>query len=299
MGKKERGEGKNGKAGKRKEGKRDADAEDAMQIGEPGGWDEGGEEDLYVIDKTPAEDGAGGGDEGTSGKEKKKKKKSKGGAEGQQYKGDDGGEEAAKPEDKSRGSKRGSEAGRLDEAILPYVKQVAVLAKANDFEADEDRKIFVDNVWRELKMGKSEQLLRLITHKDGSTAVQSLLPLSSTKQLYRLCKGLKGAMARVIFNPYGSHVLEAIFGFVPRLVNASMEELQGKDSDDEEDDAEEEGASDQLESLEKMFAATCDELVGGWMEIMMDARGSHVLRAIIRALAGRPPPPPPSTDSNV
>ena len=46
MGKKERGEGKNGKAGKRKEGKRDADAEDAMQIGEPGGWDEGGEEDC-------------------------------------------------------------------------------------------------------------------------------------------------------------------------------------------------------------------------------------------------------------
>ncbi|KAJ1491553.1 hypothetical protein T484DRAFT_1774119, partial [Baffinella frigidus] len=32
--------------------------------------------------------------------------------------------------------------------------------------------------------------------------------------------------------------------------------------------------------------ATCDELAGGWMEIMMDARGSHVLRAIIRALAG-------------
>ena len=189
----------------------------------------------------------------------------------------------------SRGVKRGTEAGRLDEQLLPYVKEVTVLARANEFEADEDRELFVDNVWRELKMKKSEQLVRLITHKDGSAAVESLLPLSSPKQLYRVCRGLKGAMARVIFNPYGSHVLEALFGFVPRLVNASMAELAKKDDheddDDEEDDCEGEGDG-ALESLEKMFQATCDELAGGWMEIMMDARGSHVLRAILRALSG-------------
>jgi hypothetical protein len=187
----------------------------------------------------------------------------------------------------SRGVKRGTEAGRLDEQLLPYVKEVTELAHANEFEADEDRQLFVDNVWRELKMKKSEQLLRLITHKDGSAAVESLFGLSSSKQLYRVCRGLKGAMARVIFNPYGSHVLEALFGFVPRLVNASMDELTKKDEEDLDDNEDEgteiEGA---LEPLEKMFQDTCDELAGGWMEIMMDARGSHVLRAILRALSG-------------
>jgi len=198
--------------------------------------------------------------------------------------------EGADEKKSSRGVKRGTEAGRLDEQLLPYVKEVTVLARANEFEADEDRELFVDNVWRELKMRKAEQLLRLITHKDGSAAVESLLPLSSPKQLYRVCRGLKGAMARVIFNPYGSHVLEALFGFVPRLVNASMEELTKKnDDDDEEEGEEQEEDTSALESLEKMFQATCDELAGGWMEIMMDARGSHVLRAILRALSGLEP----------
>ena len=191
----------------------------------------------------------------------------------------------------SRGVKRGTEAGRLDEELLPYVKEVTVLARANEFEADEDRELFVDNVWRELKMRKSEQLVRLITHKEGSAAVESLLPLSSPKQLYRVIRGFKGTMARVIFNPYGSHVLEALFGFVPALVNASMDELTKKDDDNEEEEEgnEEEEDKGALEPLEKMFQATCDELAGGWMEIMMDARGSHVLRAILRALAGLEP----------
>ena len=209
--------------------------------------------------------------------------------------GDDVGGTGAEEERRagSRGVKRGTEAGRLDEELLPYVKEVTVLARANEFEADEDRELFVDNVWRELKMRKAEQLLRLITHKDGSAAVESLLPLSSPKQLYRVCRALKGAMARVIFNPYGSHVLEALFGFVPRLVNASMEELAPKGEDDEgrgEGEDEGEGRDEAaLEPLEKMFQATCDELAGGWMEIMMDARGSHVLRAILRALSGLEP----------
>jgi len=213
------------------------------------------------------------------------------------------GEEASVGDKKSsRGVKRGTEAGRLDEQLLPYVKEVTVLARANEFEADEDRELFVDNVWRELKMRKAEQLVRLITHKDGSAAVESLLPLSSPKQLYRVCRGLKGAMARVIFNPYGSHVLEALFGFVPRLVNASMEELTKKndDEDDGEEGEEQEEDTSALESLEKMFQATCDELAGGWMEIMMDARGSHVLRAILRALSGLEPkdkPQPEAGDS--
>jgi hypothetical protein len=37
---------------------------------------------------------------------------------------------------------------------------------------------------------------------------------------------------------------------------------------------------------------TCEELTGGWVEIMMDARGSHVLRAIVRALSGLEPKQP-------
>ncbi len=49
---------------------------------------------------------------------------------------DDGKE---KKKTKNTGTKRGSEAGRLDEATLPYVKEVTALAKADEFEADEDR----------------------------------------------------------------------------------------------------------------------------------------------------------------
>ncbi len=95
---------------------------------------------------------------------------------------------------------------------------------------------------------------------------------------YRVCRGLRGTMSRVIFNPYGSHVLEALFGFIPRLVNASMDEIAGGgDADAEQDEEEEaENISGELEPLEKLFQETCDELSGGWMEIMMDARGSHV-----------------------
>jgi hypothetical protein len=174
-------------------------------------------------------------------KPKKKKKKSKG-----------EGEESEQP--KNVGTKRGTEAGRLDEATLPYVREVTSLAKADDFETDEDRSIFVDNVWRELKMGNTDQLVRLITHKEGSVAVQSLLALSAPRQLYRFCRGLKGVMPRVIFNPYGSHVLEALFGYIPRLVNASMDDFKQAEEDGEEDGG---AAGEDLETLEKLFQDTC------------------------------------------
>jgi hypothetical protein len=49
------------------------------------------------------------------------------------------------------------------------------------------RALFVENVWRELKMGKQEQMIKLLTHREGSEAVQSLLPLSTPAQLYRIC----------------------------------------------------------------------------------------------------------------
>ena len=176
-----------------------------------------------------------------SGKQPKKKKK-----------GDKGSK--SEPEQlKNVGTKRGTEAGRLDEATLPYVREVTNLAKADDFETDEDRSIFVDNVWRELKMGNTDQLVRLITHKEGSVAVQSLLALSTPRQLYRFCRGLKGVMPRVIFNPYGSHVLEALFGYVPRLVNASMDEFKQAEEDGEEEGG---AAGEDLETLEKLFQDT-------------------------------------------
>jgi hypothetical protein len=164
---------------------------------------------------------------------------------------------------------------------LPYVKEVTALAKADEFEEAEDRSLFVDNVWRELKMKKQEQLVRLITHRDGSAAVESLLNLSTPSQLYRVCTTLKGCMARVIFNPYGSHVLESLFKYIPRLVNSSMAELLKKgDNEDEEEEEEGDGeegtAEGDLKSIEDLFQDTCEELVGGWFEIMMDARYAHI-----------------------
>ena len=78
-------------------------------------------------------------------------------------------------------------------------------------------------------MGKQEQLVRLITHREGSNAVESLLHLSTPAQLYRVVKTLSGCMARVIFNPYGSHVLEALFKYIPKLVNSSMAELLSRE----------------------------------------------------------------------
>jgi nucleolar protein 9 len=165
-----------------------------------------------------------------------------------------GDKEAATDDSKKNvGTKRGTEAGRLDEATLPYVREVSALAKADDFETDEDRSIFVDNVWRELKMRNSEQLVRLITHKEGSIAVQSLLKMSTPRQLYRIIRGLKGVMPRVIFNPYGSHILEALFGFVPRLVNASMDDFKRAEEEEQE---EADGAEEDLDSLEKLFQDT-------------------------------------------
>ena len=50
------------------------------------------------------------------------------------------------------------------------------------------RALFVENVWRELKMGNQEQLIKLMTHREGSEAVQSLLSLSTPAQLYRICR---------------------------------------------------------------------------------------------------------------
>jgi hypothetical protein len=70
------------------------------------------------------------------------------------------------------------------------------------------RALFVENVWRELKMGNQEQLIKLMTHREGSEAVQSLLPLSTSAQLYRVCRYAIPACYQPLIAAWSSTVQE-------------------------------------------------------------------------------------------
>ena len=149
-----------------------------------------------------------------------------------------------------------------DEAMRKYMQTVQGVAVANEFEDDEERVVFATNVFNELNLSSPENTRRLCCHPDASRLVEQLLPFFSEENQLSLCRACTDNLGQIAVSPFGSHALQKI------LLN--IRGVCSKGSDE---------------------AATCvlaaaDAALLSWAEIMIDPRGSFVLRTLISCLCG-------------
>jgi hypothetical protein len=149
-----------------------------------------------------------------------------------------------------------------DEAMRKYMQTVQGVAAANEFEDDEERVVFATNIFNELNLSSPENTRKLCCHPDASRLVEQLLPFFSEENQLSLCRACTDNLGQIAVSPFGSHALQKI------LLNVRMMCSKGSD----------EAASCVL--------AAADAALLSWAEIMIDPRGSFVLRTLISCLCG-------------
>lgn len=161
-------------------------------------------------------------------------------------------------------SKEGSAAfgWQPDEAMRKYMATVQGVAAANEFEDDDERVVFATNVFIELNLSNPENTRKLCCHPDASRLVEQLLTFFSEEDQLALCRACIENLGQIAVSPFGSHALQKIL--------LSIRAMCAKGSDD----------------AAACVLAAADAALLSWAEIMVDPRGSFVLRTLIACLCG-------------
>ena len=177
----------------------------------------------------------------------------------------------ATPEDASSalawGSKKPKPAGADVLSYLLTSGGELARRKHEGSDRDEDSARLRATVLSEIAQGEAS----LSLDKRGSRAVEALARDCDADQLLALATRLKPYVGHLVYDVYGSHVVETI-------VRVAAGGDGGEEAPPEPDHS---------RTLE-LVRGLADQIskVGEWWALMHDAHGTHVARAIVRALAG-------------
>ncbi|KAK4231966.1 armadillo-type protein [Podospora fimiseda] len=173
--------------------------------------------------------------------------------------------------------------GMLAEQEQEYFRRADELLELNDFPSEEERHMFLQNVYKEAR-GKE---LKLASSQSCSRLMERLILLSSTKQKKRIYDAFAGHFISLITHRFAGHCCEKLFLQSAPVVT---QELKG-DVDTEMADAEEEEENppETLNmSMEDLLLLTLDEMEEHLSFLLSDRYGSHALRVLLVVLSGRP-----------
>jgi hypothetical protein len=149
-----------------------------------------------------------------------------------------------------------------DEAMRKYMQTVQGVAIANEFEDDDERVVFATNVFNELNLSNPENTRKLCCHPDASRLVEQLLTFFSEENQLSLCRACIDNLGHIAVSPFGSHALQKILLSVRGICSKGSDEAAA------------------------CVLAAADAALLSWAEIMVDPRGSFVLRTLIACLCG-------------
>ncbi|KAJ3066987.1 Nucleolar protein 9 [Podochytrium sp. JEL0797] len=178
------------------------------------------------------------------------------------------------------------ELGRLDPDAQVYFVSIEKMLDDNDFETDEDRLLFVQNVYKEV--GQND--IKLAADPDASRVLEKLIRLSSDVQVRRLMRSFQGMFSELFRHRFASHVAQTLMSLVADIVE--REQMHGPapepvdEDDDNETDAKPNNEDGPLPSMESLFTSMCEELSNQWIHLMSDPWGSHLVRAILNVASG-------------
>lgn len=165
--------------------------------------------------------------------------------------------------------------GQLEDEEQEYFRHADQLLELNDFPSDEDRSLFLANVYREAE-GKE---LKIACSQSCSRLMERLIILSTADQKKKLFEKFNGNFAHLIQHRFASHCCEMLFIQSATVVT---EELTA----DSKDMVVPEG--EVYVSMENLFLYTLNELEGKMTFLLTDRFASHALRVLLVILSGRP-----------
>jgi nucleolar protein 9 len=169
--------------------------------------------------------------------------------------------------------------GLLSDQEQEYFRSVDEQLDLDDFPSQEDRNIYLANVFVEAQ-GKE---LKLACSQSCSRLLERLILMSNTRQKKRLFEQFGSHFLDLIQHRFASHCCETLF---LRCAPVVSRELSG-----ERDDVptEEDGSDTQpLPLMEELFLLSLDELEGHLGYLLTDRFASHTLRVLLVVLSGRP-----------
>lgn len=161
--------------------------------------------------------------------------------------------------------------GLLTEDEQTYYANVSNKLDANDFESEEDQKLFIAGVHRET-IGKE---LKVASSQSSSRYLEKVIAVSEGPQLRNLIGRFLGNLMHLVQHRFASHVCETLFLRSSAFIGT---EAQSEAAEEE----------DEKRSMEELFVLVTAELQSNLGFLLTDRFGSHVVRVLLLVLSGEP-----------
>lgn len=169
--------------------------------------------------------------------------------------------------------------GLLDSDEQEYFSRANQTLELNQFESDEDRRLFIDSVYEEA----DHKELKLACSQSCSRFMERLISMSSTSQIKRLFEKFCGNFLHLSQHRFASHCCECLFLRAAPVVTYEMSKKpKGRHDRDEA------GESESTAPMAGFFLKAISELEGNWGYLLTEPFASHTIRVLLLVLVGEP-----------
>ncbi|CAK4141880.1 unnamed protein product [Aphanomyces euteiches] len=168
---------------------------------------------------------------------------------------------------------------RLEPDTLSYLQEVnsSLLQTVNDGEDAETSRMLVWNVLEEI----APRAASAASDRHACVLIEVLVDHMSAQQLRFFLHKMEGYFSHLWTNRYSSHVLQRVLAKVGPIVQ--------REEDGEADDADDPDRAQDVPAMSTLLVSMCSEVQNEWISLINDVSASHVMRAVLCALAGRAP----------
>lgn len=169
--------------------------------------------------------------------------------------------------------------GLLDEEEQQYLSGADEVLELNQFRDEEERRMFVQNVYEEIK-GKE---LKIACSQSCSRLMEKLIMLSDTRHVRRLFSKFLGHFLHLVQHRFASHCCETLFIRAAPAVTTKVPKSKKAAATNGHNEEEEPNLT-----LAEMFLHVVKELDGNWGYLLTERFASHTIRILLLVLAGEP-----------
>ena len=162
-------------------------------------------------------------------------------------------------------------ASALDDQTFGYFKRVEDVINEDEFDDEESRKLFFENVFTQVENNEIKLFCDLIV----SRTMEKLIVYFTDVQIRKVMQNIKDHFFKIAMDKFGSHVLQALVCVIPKAIRSERSKVREIDQEVED-----------LKSAEELFLNLCDCLKDNLSELVNHVYGSHVVRTAIEVLGG-------------
>ncbi|KAJ2718090.1 Nucleolar protein 9 [Coemansia sp. Benny D115] len=176
--------------------------------------------------------------------------------------------------------------GLVNPDLQKYLKGCEEMLDNPNFDSAEDREIFVNNVYSEMKNFE----LQLTTDHECSRILEKLFRISSSYQIKRFFSLIFENTIQLLIHRFSSHTVQTLLLIsviaLEREQRGEMSEFDSGASMDVDED--EQVARTDLPSFEELVLKLAKEVTPMWATLMSNEYASHILRVLLLVLSGGP-----------